>query len=164
MTGATHLLAGTAAYILLRGNKILAPVVAIGSHFILDAIPHFDNMAWNIPMGFLAILFILYITWRQRDIFIVINAFFGFLPDANCYFRWSEIMFEIHKLSHFTKTGDIPIHLLYIEIYTSLAYCYLVITRYLPTDENHSLNRGRSLVQRINSVFAGFNRKPEIEQ
>lgn len=163
MTGATHLLAGTAAYILLRGNRVLAPAAAICSHFVLDAIPHFDNMAWNIPLGFLAVLFILYMAWRQRDAFILISAFFGFFPDANCYFRWSEVIFEIHKLSHFTKTGEIPIHLLYIEIYACLVYCYLALTKYLPTDESHSLDRRGPLTQWIGSVLIGLNRKPEIE-
>lgn len=130
MTGATHLLTGSLIYVVMKGNKLLGPVFALGSHFFLDAIPHFDNSAWNFPLGFLAILFLLIATRRTGDPFILISALFGMLPDANHLFSASKTLLDMHQLAHFKKTFEIPISILYIEIYACLAACYLIWTRY----------------------------------
>ncbi|HHV34803.1 MAG TPA: hypothetical protein GXX59_04395 [Syntrophomonadaceae bacterium] len=130
MTGATHLLTGSLIYVFMRGNKLLSPVFALGSHFLLDAIPHFDNSAWNFPLGFLAILFLLLTTKRTGDPFILISALFGILPDVNHIVIFNETMLDLHQVAHFKKTFEIPIDFLYTEMYACLAACYLIWTRY----------------------------------
>ncbi|MGB4505315.1 MAG: hypothetical protein WBI44_10560 [Syntrophaceticus sp.] len=130
MTGATHLLTGSLIYVFMKNNKLLSPLFAFGSHFILDAIPHFDNSAWNFPLGFLAILFLLLVTKRTEDPFILVSAVFGILPDANHITVFSKTILELHKLAHFKKTFEIPIDFLYIEMYACLTACYLIWTRY----------------------------------
>jgi hypothetical protein len=130
MTGATHLLTGSFIYVLMKGNRLLSPVFALGSHFVLDAIPHFDNSAWNFPLGLLAILFLLLMTKRTEDPFILISALFGILPDANHIVVCSETLLDLHQLAHFKKTFEIPITFLYMEMYACLVLSYLIWTRY----------------------------------
>ena len=42
MTGLNHVLTGTVIALSVK-NPVLAPIIALFSHFILDAVPHFGN-------------------------------------------------------------------------------------------------------------------------
>jgi lipid-A-disaccharide synthase-like uncharacterized protein len=155
MTGAAHLLVGSFMYGLTRGNRILGPALAFVSHFALDAIPHFDHFSWNIPLGFIAVLFLLRIAKRTRDPFFLISALFGMLPDINCLLKISNELVILHQYCHFNKTYPIPISYLYIEIYGCLVISYLISTRYskritrIRSNENPIL----TLFQKIAIIF-----------
>lgn len=146
---------------------MLTPVVAAGSHFILDAIPHYDNIAWNFPLGFFAVTFLLYTAWLCKDGFIVLSALLGLLPDANCHFGWSQSLAEFHRQCHFTARGEVPICFLYLEIYSCLIYCYLVITRYLPRASRSGQTAEKILsylTAGLGSFPARLHSKPEINR
>jgi hypothetical protein len=142
-------------YAITRRNKILGPTLAFASHFALDAIPHFDNFAWNIPLGFFAVLFLLRLTKRTRDPFFLISALFGMLPDINCLLKISNYIIILHQQCHFDKTYPITISYLYIEIYGCLVIGYLISIRYskritrIRSNENPIL----TLFQKIAVIF-----------
>lgn len=175
MTGATHLLTGSFIYILMKSNIIYSAVFAVGSHFILDAIPHFDSPAWNFPTGFLAVLFLLLTAKKKGDPFFLLSALFGMLPDANHLFCFSKSMLKLHQLAHFKKSFEIPISYLYIEIYACLVICYLIQTRYskrvAPRKSSNTLLRNavEKLYQMVPITFMLLNPnvphcKPEIKE
>ena len=130
MTGAAHLLAGSSIYLLTGRNKIMAPLLAIISHYALDAIPHYDSPAWNIPLGFLAVIFLYLTVIKNKEPFILVCALCGMLPDINSFFCFSSVLLDLHQRFHFDKTYEIPISYLYWEIYGCLITGYLLWTRY----------------------------------
>jgi len=130
MTGAAHLLAGASIYILTGRNKIMAPLLAIISHYALDAIPHYDSPAWNIPLGFLAVTFLCLTVMKNKEPFILVCALCAMLPDINNFFCFSKVLLDLHQQFHFNKSYEIPISYLYWEIYGCLIAGYLLWTRH----------------------------------
>lgn len=113
---ATHAVAGAAAAKIFESNPLAAFIVAFLSHFILDAIPHWDytllsykksldplngNMVWGKKFIidlvriffdfwtgiFLSILFFKTQSNYQTSI-IILGAFGGMLPDALQFAYW----------------------------------------------------------------------------
>jgi hypothetical protein len=155
MTGTTHLMVGSFMYAITRRNKILGPTLAFASHFALDAIPHFDHFSWNIPLGFIAVIFLLRIVKRTRDPFFLISALFGILPDINCLLKISNELVILHQYCHFDKSYPITISYLYIEIYGCLIIGYLIATRYSERITRIRANKNPvpTLFQKITILF-----------
>lgn len=142
-------------YAITRRNKILGPTLAFASHFALDAIPHFDHFSWNIPLGFIAVIFLLRIVKRTRDPFFLISALFGLLPDINCLLKISNELVILHQYCHFDKSYPITISYLYIEIYGCLIIGYLIATRYSERITRIRANKNPvpTLFQKITILF-----------
>jgi hypothetical protein len=92
MTGLNHMLTGTAIALAVR-QPILAVPLAFLSHFILDAIPHFDHplyhygsryfvfiMASDAVISLSAVTIIMLLVPQMSGV-IALGAFFAILPD-----------------------------------------------------------------------------------
>jgi len=101
MTGATHMFVAATVYSFAK-NKPVGLALAFGSHFLLDAIPHYElsltlNYLFAIATGF----FLCFAAWRRRDGFILLAAFLGVLPDINRIFGLSQGLNKVHNFFHF---------------------------------------------------------------
>lgn len=92
MTGTNHALTGAAIGIALQEPLLIVPL-AFASHFVLDAIPHFDHEIYRFGSrwatrlyvidGMLATLGLglLIVLLSQLWFYILLGAFFGVAPD-----------------------------------------------------------------------------------
>ncbi len=149
MTGATHLLAGAAVYSLARTNltriRNIVPLglaLAFCSHFLLDAVPHYElSMPWQYALGAVAGLFILLIAWRTGDLYPFLAGIAGALPDAICISGISPAFNRLHDFFHFKAAFPVPFHLIYQEAALALFLAlFLVVNELgapLPTSHRH---------------------------
>ncbi|WP_262682061.1 hypothetical protein [Paenibacillus baimaensis] len=119
MLVATHMAAASAMYVLSSVKNtsgiqkaVALPVIlalSLCSHFALDAVPHFElQMLSNVLIGSLIILFLLYIAWRDKDVFVLVSAFLGALPDVMWVLKISHEFDEMHSFLHSTVTHAPP--------------------------------------------------------
>lgn len=92
MTGLNHVLTGTAIALAVRQPWLVAPI-ALASHFVLDATPHFDHEVYRygskffapimITDGVLCVASVLAVMFAVPSLAaaIVVGAFFAILPD-----------------------------------------------------------------------------------
>jgi hypothetical protein len=118
MLAATHMLAGATAYIVVKRKKWIGLPLAFGSHFLLDRMHHYDlNIAWNFGCrcSKIILFLMLYLGTKQRDIFLVIAAFLGALPDIISILHISEAFHRVHMYLHFDPVYPLPYYLWFIE-------------------------------------------------
>ncbi|WP_088104346.1 hypothetical protein [Halalkalibacter urbisdiaboli] len=116
MLAATHMLAGATVYGLTHRNKLISLPLAFASHFGLDRVHHYDlNMTKNVLIGIPIILFVFYLGWKMKDVFIVIAAFLGMLPDLISILGISPSFHRIHMQLHFEPYYPLPLYLLAVE-------------------------------------------------
>jgi hypothetical protein len=100
MTGATHMLAAAAIYKVVP-SKPIALALALGSHFLLDAIPHYEiGAASNYILGTIAITFLFILAFFTKDYIILVAAFLGALPDLNWMLGLSQSLDNFHSFTH----------------------------------------------------------------
>lgn len=126
MTGALHLLAGSTIYTLLGFSKPLTAILALGSHFLLDAIPHQDGFIINAVLGIPAVVFLFYTARRRKDRGLLWAAFLGIFPDINHFFNVAPAMVKLHRSCHFFPLNRVPAYELYLEI-TCCIICGILI-------------------------------------
>ncbi len=97
MTGVNHMLVGG-----IIGASVGSPLaipLAVISHFVLDALPHYGidedtprsaDMVWKYDIGFV-VIFIVSIFFMQPDVrlWAVVGAFCAFAPDLAWVYRYS---------------------------------------------------------------------------
>lgn len=128
MTGATHMLAAAAIYKFVPLEKPVVLAMALASHFVLDAIPHYEltkkvNYLLGIIVGLLLIVTALY----SNDAFLIIAAFLGALPDLNTLFFKNQVLSSIHRLFHSKRKVYSPWISIGFELTHSTA-CILLLT------------------------------------
>lgn len=127
MTGATHILAAAALY---KKNGLKTPflyVLAFLTHFLLDAVPHYDlEMQWNYILGACAGAFLLIIGKWQGDYKILIAGLMGVLPDVNQVLQFNSSLSDIHNIFHFKKLYPVSKALLTVEM-LFLIICIIII-------------------------------------
>ncbi|CAG7647402.1 hypothetical protein ACFQI7_20145 [Paenibacillus allorhizosphaerae] len=139
MLVATHMLAASAIYKLcsvdhLPASKkaIALPIVlalSFGSHFALDAIPHDElQMGGNVAIGMAVILYLLYIAWRDKQLFILAAGFLGALPDIMWVLKISPKYDALHSSLHFSGAHVSPVLMLF-EIIGMLLLTFLIYTK-----------------------------------
>ncbi|WP_166241717.1 hypothetical protein [Paenibacillus turpanensis] len=129
MLGATHFAAGAAVYTLLRRPKILGLTVAFASHFALDAVPHYElSFPWQVLLFALTGAGVSLLAWKLKDLWVLVAASLGILPDMNWILRISETLDAFHSFIHFKKTSLPVIALLVIEAVV-FAASFLVLIR-----------------------------------
>lgn len=121
MTGATHLVAAAAIYKHGRFKKPTMLFLAFLSHFLLDAMPHYElSMTWNYLLAAAASVFLLITAKAQRDYKIFVAGILGGLPDLNWLLHISPLLSSIHHLFHFKKLFPVPFFIFFFE--TALAF------------------------------------------
>lgn len=123
MTGATHLLAGAAVYSLARTNltriRNIAPLglaLAFCSHFLLDAVPHYElSMPWQYALAAIAGLYILLIARRTGSTYLFLAGIVSALPDVICISGISPAFVQLHNFFHFKATFTVPLQASYLE-------------------------------------------------
>ena len=101
MTGATHMLAAAAIYKCVPLEKPVVLVIALASHFLLDAIPHYElTKRTNYILGILIGVFLLINASLYNDTFLLVAAFLGALPDLNTLFFKVQVFQNIHSRIH----------------------------------------------------------------
>lgn len=95
------MLAGAATYNLIK-NRPAAILLALGSHFILDAIPHFElSLFTNYLLAILTGLIIFLRAWQKNDYIIFLAVFMAALPDINWIIGLSKEISKVHRYFHF---------------------------------------------------------------
>ena len=111
MLGATHMLAGAAFYRQME-NRVLAYGLAFGSHFLLDAVPHYElSYNWNRILVVGAGLFL--VVLARQDWRILLAAFLALLPDLIWEYGLSGSFAQIHNSLHTPWNG--PFYLFFFE-------------------------------------------------
>jgi len=127
MTGATHMLAAAAVYNTVR-NKPAALVLAFSSHFLLDAVKHFEvSLTWNLFLVLLTGLFLFRTTLYQKDYFLLAAAITGIIPDLNWILDLSPGLSEIHRYFHFVKITYVPVYFLFLEFFLAAFLVCLIL-------------------------------------
>lgn len=129
------MLAGASVYSLTRTNltrtKNIAPLglaLAFASHFLLDAIPHFELvMPWQYALAAVAALFILLVARRSGVPFLFLGGIAGALPDAICASGISPAFIRLHTFFHFKPLFPVSVQLLYLELAFDLLLVLLFI-------------------------------------
>lgn len=128
MTGPTHLL--TSAFIYKYGG-FKTPylfLLAFLSHFLLDAIPHYElSIEWNLALGACAGVFLLERARTRGDYKIIIAAVLGGLPDGNWMLKVSPFLSGIHNFFHFKKIFPVPVFFLLFEAVFAFSCAYLIV-------------------------------------
>lgn len=124
MTGATHMVVAAAIY---RHGKFKTPALlslAFCSHFLLDAVPHYElSLAWNYALGLAAGIALALTSVREGDYRVLAAAFLGLLPDTNWLLGISPALTEIHRFFHFDKVHvTVPAFFLLAEL-AAAAFC-----------------------------------------
>ena len=102
MTGATHMLVAGTIYKFVPLDKPAVLALALVSHFVLDAIPHYDlTKKANYILGIVVGFFVLITALNDKDAFLLIAAFLGALPDLNTLFLKIRAVQRIHNGIHF---------------------------------------------------------------
>jgi hypothetical protein len=115
MTGATHMIMSAAIYSLGIFDKPFIPAVTFGSHFLLDAAPHYGmRRDWNYLLSAATGTFLIFKGLKQKDCFLLPAVFFGILPDVIDKLGLSMTFSKIHD-SHYFK-GQAPNYFLVIEL------------------------------------------------
>lgn len=126
MTGITHMVVSASIYSTGVLPRPAALAAAFASHFILDAIPHYElTLNTNLILVAAAGLFIAYISFLRKDIYISAAALLGLLPDLIWVFNLNSAVINIHNYFHFKKTYPIPLTFLLIEL--AILILFLVI-------------------------------------
>jgi hypothetical protein len=129
MLGATHLIAGAAVYSTVRW-KPLGLAAALASHYVLDAIPHYElMMRWNLLLGGAAGLFLLFLTWQKKDPWLLVAGILGGYPDFNWLLRLSDTMDRFHNRVHYSATS-LPIWAMVVIETIALALCVTAVVKY----------------------------------
>lgn len=101
MTGATHMLAAAAIYKFVPLEKPVVLAMVMASHFVLDAIPHYElTKKANYILAILGGLIILLTALYRQDAFLLIVVFLGALPDLNTLFFKNRLLLRIHRRFH----------------------------------------------------------------
>jgi hypothetical protein len=104
MTGATHMLAAATIYKIVP-SKPIALALALGSHFLLDAIPHYEIGATsNYILGTITITFLFILAFITKDYIILVAAFLGALPDLNWMLGFSQTLDKFHSFTHVNES------------------------------------------------------------
>ena len=128
MTGITHMVVSASIYSMRVLPRPAALTAAFASHFILDAIPHYElTLNTNLILLAAAGLFIAYISFLRRDIFISAAAFLGLLPDLIWVFELNSTLINIHSYFHFKKTYPIPPTFLLFELALLLLFLAILV-------------------------------------
>ena len=145
MTGLNHVLTGVAIAVSVR-HPVLAPVLSLVSHFVLDSLPHFGNHPDFVPYNrafkiylVLEVVFMALITAIGVLLFpdiqwlIILCAGLAFLPD----FFWiledqlkdrNQFMRRFYRFHHGIQTGEHPrgwiIELAYFGLLLLIVWLY----------------------------------------
>jgi hypothetical protein len=115
MTGTTHIIISAAISRLGKFDNSTKLALAFGSHFLLDAIPHYGlSRPWNYALSATAGACIVYKGWRSQDYPLLAAAFFGVLPDIINKLGFSSGFSKIHGLFYARKQA--PAYYLLIEL------------------------------------------------
>lgn len=130
MTGATHVLAAAALYQRIGLKTPYLFGLAFLTHFLLDAIPHFElNMQWNYLLGACAGAFLLYMGKRQGDYKILIAGLLGVLPDIYLLLVPGSSFYAIHNIFHFKKLYPVSKTYLTAEMLFLLTCGIIILTK-----------------------------------
>lgn len=111
----------------LIGYKPIALIFALLSHFFLDAMPHYGfGLTGNIILFIPTCFFLIYISWRKCNYYVLLSAFIGILPDVNRFLGLSKTLNKIHMLYHF-RSHNMPIELFIIELIFTLSLVGLLL-------------------------------------
>ncbi|MFX4262550.1 hypothetical protein ACOBQJ_10140 [Pelotomaculum propionicicum] len=127
MTGATHILAAAALYQRAALKTPYLLVLAFLSHFLLDAVPHFDlAVQWNYIPAAGAGAYLLLIGKWQGDYKIIIAGLLGVLPDIYLILQPGSGFSVFHNIFHFKKLNPVPITLFTVET-AFLVFCVIMV-------------------------------------
>lgn len=131
MTLSTHSVVGASIATIARTNPVLAFFLGFGSHFVLDAIPHWDyplstkNVGTDIGIGFVLVLVFFLLPFQSFALLFAKSALWGafgaVLPDLLIGFHMKfptklvsflhhfhiEIMHSKTRLDHRTILGPV---------------------------------------------------------
>jgi hypothetical protein len=79
----------------------------------MDLVECKDGEDWGLSVGSLVSLFLLYIAWRDKDIFVLVSAFLGALPDVLWVLTVSPEFDAIHNFLHSTVQTAPPYSLMF---------------------------------------------------
>ncbi len=101
MTGVTHMLAATAIYKVVPLGKPIVLAMAFGSHFLLDAIPHYElSTLLNYILGAITFSFLVILAFYTQNYYLLVAAFLGALPDLNWILGWNQSLGQFHSFMH----------------------------------------------------------------
>jgi len=101
MNTATHMLAAAAVYSCFPNQKPIGLTLALGSHFLLDAIPHYELKLPVQSFLFAATSLVLVtLAARRRDPGLLLAGLLGTLPDMLVLFLPQPLVIAVHKWSH----------------------------------------------------------------
>lgn len=101
MTGATHMLAAAAIYKVVPLEKPLLLAMALASHFVLDAIPHYElTRKVNYILGIIVGAFLIITALLNKDALLLMAAFLGALPDLNTLVFKNYWLMGTHRRIH----------------------------------------------------------------
>jgi len=137
MTGLNHVLTGTAIAIAVKQPWLAAPL-ALVSHFVLDAIPHFDHelyrygskyftpiMASDAVISIASVFFVCWLT-PALALTILIGALFAILPDFLWLYYYTHVrpqwwFFRFHsKIQWFERPPGALVELSYLVFITTV--------------------------------------------
>ena len=128
MTGITHMLVATAIYKFTPFGKPVGLAMALVSHFVLDAIPHYElTKKANYFLGIIGGLFLLIIALQHKDASLLIATFLGALPDLNTLLFKNRLLNSIHSRIHSKCKIYSPWASIGFELTLSIA-CILLLT------------------------------------
>jgi len=128
MTGITHMLAATAIYKFTPWGKPVGLALAFVSHFVLDAIPHYElTKKANYILGIIGGLYLLITALLHKDASLLIATFLGALPDLNTLFFKGRLLNRIHSRIHSKGKVYSPWVSIGFELTLSTA-CILLLT------------------------------------
>jgi len=129
------MLAGALVYSLARTNltriRNIAPLglaLAFCSHFLLDAVPHYElSMPWQYALAAVAGLFILLVVWCTGDPYPFLAGLAGALPDVICILGISPAFTQLHNFFHFKATFTVPLYAAYLEAAFDLLLAFFLV-------------------------------------
>lgn len=138
MTGAVHMLVGAA----IVQKDFYRPVLlglAFASHFLLDAIPHFElGIRWNILLAAAVGLYLWFAARQKHNYYLLLGGFLAVFPDISNYLDMIPALNAVHGYFHFQLSTPAPVYLIFTEVvgvaawlfYKAVSHRY-VLLRYL---------------------------------
>ena len=132
MTGATHLVTGAVIYRYGSSNTPYPYLLLLAflSHFLLDAVPHYElSLNWNFVLAAAALICLCRQGYVLKDYLIIAAGLMGVLADLNWLFGISSSLSSLHSLIHFKHTYPVSPLLLFLELTIALICVYLLLRK-----------------------------------
>lgn len=122
------MLAATAVYKVVPLGIPIVLVMALGSHFLLDAIPHYEQSTKsNYIQGAITFTFLFILALYTQNYYLLVAAFLGALPDLNWILGLSKSLNKFHRFMHISKSLQQRKFLLISEIVFDIVLTIVIL-------------------------------------